>query len=296
MSDGIKRRVFLVGCPKSGTTLLQSCLTAHPQITSFPETNFFRFLIGQIRGRLTGQHPRCLRAWRHWVRIQLGVPVRQGTWAATRLHELANHLEREEFRAWIPEKAWSVRRHTNAFLRILDTVTLERGCSCWVEKTPGHIGYVREIERLVPQPLFINIVRDGAENVASLYDMSVKYPQRSWWKEYSDLDHAIANWNTCVRLARRYRHKKNYLVVKYERFVSSPESVLREVCDFIGVAFSDDMLEQRAQAADAIVLSVEAWKQSASEQISGDRQGKFDKLFDDAQKTYINERLEKVDF
>ena len=37
----IKDRIFIVGCPRSGTTLLQSLLAAHPQIHSFPETHFF---------------------------------------------------------------------------------------------------------------------------------------------------------------------------------------------------------------------------------------------------------------
>ncbi|NJL55543.1 sulfotransferase [bacterium] len=35
--------LFLVGCPRSGTTLLQSMLASHPQIASFPETKFSSF-------------------------------------------------------------------------------------------------------------------------------------------------------------------------------------------------------------------------------------------------------------
>ena len=34
-------RVFLVGVPRSGTTLLQSMLAAHPDIASFTESHFF---------------------------------------------------------------------------------------------------------------------------------------------------------------------------------------------------------------------------------------------------------------
>jgi len=46
MAAGIKTRAFLVGCPRSGTTLLQAMLFAHPEIYSFPETNFFLSLFG----------------------------------------------------------------------------------------------------------------------------------------------------------------------------------------------------------------------------------------------------------
>lgn len=37
----IEGRFFIVGFPRSGTTLLQSLLAAHPQIASFPESYFF---------------------------------------------------------------------------------------------------------------------------------------------------------------------------------------------------------------------------------------------------------------
>ena len=49
MQTAPKQRIFLVGCPRSGTTLLQSLLAAHPDITSFPESHFFRHLIDNRR-------------------------------------------------------------------------------------------------------------------------------------------------------------------------------------------------------------------------------------------------------
>jgi hypothetical protein len=35
------QRVFLLGCPRSGTTFLQAALSGHPAIASIPETAFF---------------------------------------------------------------------------------------------------------------------------------------------------------------------------------------------------------------------------------------------------------------
>ena len=37
----IERRIFIVGVPRSGTTLLQSLLAAHSELTSFTESHFF---------------------------------------------------------------------------------------------------------------------------------------------------------------------------------------------------------------------------------------------------------------
>jgi hypothetical protein len=38
------KRIFLVGAPRSGTTILQSLLAAHPEVISFPESKFFHYL------------------------------------------------------------------------------------------------------------------------------------------------------------------------------------------------------------------------------------------------------------
>jgi Sulfotransferase family len=48
----VKTRAFLVGCPRSGATLLQSMLFAHPEIYTFPESSFFFPLFG-VRDLLT---------------------------------------------------------------------------------------------------------------------------------------------------------------------------------------------------------------------------------------------------
>ena len=53
--EGKIGRLFVVGCPRSGTTLLQCLLGAHSQIISLPETAYFADLIsGQRSRRLLG--------------------------------------------------------------------------------------------------------------------------------------------------------------------------------------------------------------------------------------------------
>ena len=41
-------RVFIVGCPRSGTTLLQAMLASHETVYSFPETHFFKKYPGEV--------------------------------------------------------------------------------------------------------------------------------------------------------------------------------------------------------------------------------------------------------
>ena len=45
MIGDIQGRIFVVGCPRSGTTLLQSLIAVHPDVASFPESKFFVRLV-----------------------------------------------------------------------------------------------------------------------------------------------------------------------------------------------------------------------------------------------------------
>ena len=50
-------RAFLVGCQRSGTTLLQVLMANHPDIYSFPETFFFKDTIYQSQVEDHGREP-----------------------------------------------------------------------------------------------------------------------------------------------------------------------------------------------------------------------------------------------
>ena len=60
------KRVFIVGCPRSGTTLVQALLARYPGLHSFPETRFFEALLGGIDRRWQEQ------TWQHHLAFGLG--------------------------------------------------------------------------------------------------------------------------------------------------------------------------------------------------------------------------------
>jgi len=77
-----------------------------------------------------------------------------------------------------------------------------------------------------------------------------------------------------------------YTIVRYERLVAEPEAVLREVCAFLGEAFSDEMLRfherdeagfdererawKGATASPVSIASIDRWKQDlTARQIAG---------------------------
>ena len=128
----IGRRLFLVGCPRSGTTLLQSMLAAHPRIASFPETHFFE------------------RVSPRFASVGMASPKRRDR---RRLLQFLSEVGHPEMECLIPRYAVTLRRSVGAFVEVLDALTLAQGGTVWVEKTPGHLHCIHLVEAHIPATL-----------------------------------------------------------------------------------------------------------------------------------------------
>jgi hypothetical protein len=278
-ASGIEGRLFIVGCSRSGTTLLQSFVAAHPAVLSFPETAVFGRLLwtdAEAQGALNTIHQRTRLAYR-------------------RVSKLLDRLGRRDLEDLLPMRSKSIEEFGHGFVAVLDRLTLDRGKAWWVEKTPENIRYVPEIGRLVPGARFINILRDGRETVASLYGLALEYPDKFWTK-FLDLDLAIEHWNVSLRHTRELAGVAEVMLVRYERLLAETEAVLRGICEFAGLRFTREMLDRRSEVAPALILEFETWKTRVLEAIPASSESRFDQLFNAAQKAYIESRLEPIDF
>ena len=271
----IKNRVFIVGAPRSGTTLLQSLLAAHPEIASFPESHVFRDFVVHYKPW----------AW-IWGNI-LGLAKPR---AIARFNSFLQAIDQEQLRSCLPKNALFVRQYALAFIKILDTVTEQQGKSIWIEKTPQHLHCVDYIEKLIPEVQFIHIIRNGTDVVASQYDAAKNNPKV--WKDRQSIDRCIDLWIKDVQTNLQHLHKFNHMLVRYEKLVEDAQSVLEEICKFLAISFTDIMLQQYSTVAEQLILKRELpWKNTVSKPICNTNGNKFSKLFDEPQKHYIIERL-----
>lgn len=271
----LKSRIFLVGCPRSGTTLLQSLLAAHPQIASVPETHFFKHLSfkGEIWNSTLGS---------------LGFISRRGR---RRLRDLLHNINREDEKKYFPKFGVLKSQYIQSFIRALDDFAEEQDKSVWVEKTPGHLRYIDYITRVVPDVKFIHILRKGEDVVASLYEATNRYPEQ--WGRALNIDECISQWNRSIQISERYIHSSNHILVRYESLVSKPTSVLETLCIFIGIEFVKDMLSAHKVVAKNLVLESEPWKTSVYNSISNSGSNKFTTLFSEDQRSHIRNALLK---
>jgi hypothetical protein len=244
----IERRIFIVGVPRSGTTLLQSLLAAQSQTTSYTESHFFHI---------------------HFARLPVPPWAIATLDPAPRVREfLAENAEpsvpaADWFtagdRRWMktqPMLALDTRRVARQLLGVLDQLTERRGATAWIEKTPRHLRSIPLLERLGDQPPmhFVHVIRDGLDVVASLREAS-----QSWQRPY-DLETCIRRWNADVRFSlNRIGSPRDHFVF-YEELTEKPEATLERLLAELGLGWEPGILERYGRASEELVTGEEAWK------------------------------------
>jgi hypothetical protein len=271
MKDIIEKRLFIVGCSRSGTTVLQVSVATHPRVASFPETGFFRKILGGRRRLLA----------------QLGLRTFREKEA---FGKLLREIDRPDLKSEIPKRPWRFRTSAQAFVHILDTVAQEAGNDLWLEKTPMHIRYIDLMRRYVPRAHFIHTMRDGRDVVASICDRAKKRPERFDEKQ-KDPSFGVERWNRSLAASRRCLGEAGHSFVVYEQFVEEPGRVMRRLCREIGLAYDARMAEGTGPTAEAIVPEERDWIGGAKKPPEP-QPSKFDKLFDRETRERITEKLD----
>ena len=229
-----RNKFFIVGCPRSGTTLLQQALNRHSHIAIPPETGFFSCL----RSSRRVQHE-------HLQRVNEDLEIAQ-LLPAKRLRQPA------EARAYYEEMA-------RLYLEQLD----KPGVTHFGEKTPAHLNHLDGIRRVFPEARIILIHRDGRDVALSL--------RRLPWTS-RDLYVNFALWLYCCRLQRAAQRSCGLplLCVRYEDLVTNPETELRKILAFLELPYEPWVAEGKGNAA-GVPDWEEPWKARAIEKINCER-------------------------
>ncbi|NEQ39106.1 MAG: sulfotransferase [Okeania sp. SIO3I5] len=271
--ERIKKRIFVVGCPRSGTTLLQSMLAAHPQIASLVESHFCGAIFDN----------------RGFYRKKFGLASKL---TRKKLNKCLEEIGFPEMKQHLPKFGLFASQYVKGFVKILDLYTQQQNQIIWLEKTPKHLHYIDDLERYIKNIKFIHIIRNGADVVASLFDVTQQYPDI--WGGARDIDTCIQRWIEDINLTKYHLSKFNHTLVEYEKLVENPTEVLTEVCQFVGVEFTEKMLQDYQVVAKQVTLKNEPWKASVGEKLNSSNSKKFQKLFNQEQQTYILKRLSEV--
>jgi hypothetical protein len=222
--------VFIVGCQRSGTTLLQRVLNAHPQLAITPESNWIPRLAAKRwalteDGLVTSKLISRLLAHRKFARLRLN-------------EKQILAITREE------------RRVSYSFLvsQIFDLYGEMQGKPLVGDKTPAYVRSIDILHRLWPSAHFVHVIRDGRNVALSLLEWPKVHPKPGnfvTWNE-DPLSTAALWWDLNVsrgREARKLLGPELYYEVRYESLVENPREACAAVCAFLHLPFDDCMLE-----------------------------------------------------
>lgn len=208
--------VFLVGCPRSGTTWLQKLLASHPKIISGEESHFFSLYVGPQ-----------LRAWKDQKTHHFN---------AGRGHAAGPpaYFEENEF----------IMILKNYLLTLLKPLIdrLQPG-ELFLEKTPSHALFIPEIKELLPDSRFIHIRRDPRDVVASIMAAS-----KGWGATWapSRAAGAAAMWVQHVQAVHdsaRDLSTNDFCEVSYERLWDCTLETLKDLTHFLAMPWSEDAIK-----------------------------------------------------
>ncbi|MEM7515641.1 MAG: sulfotransferase [Planctomycetota bacterium] len=256
----LEHRVFVVGVPRSGTTLVQGLLAAHPDAASFTESHFF------------SRHYRSLR------RLKTSLLVRNPTErlrAFLSENQVEAHAEQPAFAELArridvrrPRLPFRSTEAAGLFLRFLDALAIARGRRHWIEKTPRHLHHLDFLDRIsdradLPQARlsFVHVIRRGLPTVASLRTAS-----QSWERPYA-LEECVARWNKDLSRSLSRPTSDRDLFVSYEALTEKPEAVLCALLAQLGWSPKADLLDRFSRGTDALVTTEESWKKETGRSI-----------------------------
>ncbi len=222
----MKPPVFIVGCPRSGTSYLYHLLLSAGGFAEFrTQMNVFDVL-EPIYGDL-GALKNKAKMMNEWLR--------------SKAFDVSG-LEAEEIKA----KVLSECRSAGDFLRIvMEEVARKQGVDRWVDSTPTNIPHLLRIKKDFPDARIIHIIRDGR-------DVALSLDKRGWsrplpWDWDKGLLAAGLYWEWIVRKGRKLgvRLQPDYFEVRYEDLVNQPAQTLERLAVFL----AHDLDYQRIQQA-----------------------------------------------
>ena len=208
--------IFIVGMPRSGTSLLEQMLSRHPELQPLGERNDMTVVAGSTQPPPVGLLP------------------------------IVSDLSR-----WTPEHCQKIAEHTKA---VIDKLR-EPGKRCVIDKQPFNFAHVPLMARVLPGCRVIHMLRDprdtcisyhmqwfnGAHGQANSFDTLGQY--------YRDYRQMMDAWEQLQAPTMR----PEMLSVRYEELVRNPEPIARQLLAFLGLDYDPVVLDHTA--SDRIVAT-----------------------------------------
>jgi len=254
--------VFIVGVGRSGTSLLQSMLHAHPDVAFLPETHFFRRYVA--------------RPYSCWKHEREGAETLRSTLASDEEYQRADIPEDELLSPFL--NGAQCFNLAAVYTRLLRLYRGQEEVSVIGEKDPRLVDYLPQIHQSLPEAKILHIVRDPRDVLLSRMNADWSAGRPDWLQ--------VLTYRAQLSRGREQGHHsfgERYMEVRYEDLLGEPEQVLRNVSEHVGVTYSDAMFAFQQSAEELVHESERSWKEETTGPLLRDKTGKWCKGLSDWQ-------------
>ena len=228
---------FILGRPRSGTTLLRTLFEAHPNIITAPECSF-----------IINMEPK-------YGKIKF--------WTKELLISFYNDLQlNPKIRNWDLNKETTIEslmqcEGENTFQNICKVIYLNYNSVyaneevLWIaDKNPVYATYATRLMKIFPEAVFLHITRDPRDNILSIKTFEFEAPIAAL---------LAFRWrNSSSKLFRlRIKYPKKFFLIRYEDLASEPEKYFGLMCNFLQIPFHQEVFEFYKKADERIMGKVE---------------------------------------
>lgn len=259
--------IFVVGTPRSGTTLVAKILGGHSHIFMPGETHFFADIYSRRKALGDPKDPSCMSKIIERLSSLYG-----------RYNEPLDQERIDRILFADPDMLdrfkQCCKHYKDIFSFFMEIQMEHEGKFRWGNNVPRDIFDIDEILSFYPDAKILICVRDVRDFLISYRDRWKVVPSKHA-RRLKQIYHPVVVsmlWKSTVKLIPLIEGKVpecNLLVVKYEYLVQKTDEVVREICKIVDEEFEPQMLEVNFSNSSATVqqkgifsTSVGRWRES----------------------------------
>jgi hypothetical protein len=223
---------FIIGRPRSGTTMLKSLFDAHPNIIVPIEFPIIRELSYKYSKK---------NIWSKQDLTEFFNDI-----SKTRFSEFNDTINYFELNKVNQEKLFKDLMEcegNTSFTTVIKVLYLntfsvfpKENILLFGDKNPIYSMYVKEIFKIFPEAKYIHLIRDYRDHALSLLKLKVY--------QIPSIALIAYQWKRSLRMTDKVKrkHPDNFYTIKYEDLVLSPKPEMKKIFDFLGIAFNETIL------------------------------------------------------
>ena len=221
MQGQLNKPIFIVGSPRSGTSILTWCLGQHANIFPVPESN-----------------------WMGEFGLNVAASYQMGIARGDRTILSAMDISREEFFANFGQSINDLILRHRLDLEKKRKITRPptEPKMRWVDGTPEYSLHIYALRKLFPEAVFIHVLRDPPEVVRSMLNFHRVAGTHLVQNEEQAYKYWLRMVKACVQAEQAYGsevvHRLSYMAL-----IDDPEWAIRSLLEFVGEPYTAKCLD-----------------------------------------------------